>query len=224
MHLIMLSAKWQIFCLTKWQLFCLDLNVLSPNVQGPNFSSSTKSIIIWLLMPWLLLSPGHQRPWYWLRRIGKFLSYMRKDFKYLCHVSVEEWNINRRYIIMFPMNNLAYKVTLRYPNQVSIVWPTQPTHCTGYIQQSWKTTKATSNKSHFTDVVKMSFHLNLTVQGPGGHFKNIYKLVNLRALKFLMIMIKNRLFQCVGKMFCVEFQRFPLKFHIKCLTHTLKDT
>ena len=25
----------------------------------------------------------------------------------------------------------------------------------------------------------------------------------------------------MGKIFCVEFQRYPLKFHTKCLTHTL---
>ena len=29
--------------------------------------------------------------------------------------------------------------------------------------------------------------------------------------------------QCNGKIFCVEFQRAPLKFHTKYLTHTLKD-
>ena len=28
----------------------------------------------WMLMPWLLASPGHQHPWYWLCRIGKFFS------------------------------------------------------------------------------------------------------------------------------------------------------
>ena len=33
---------------------------------------------------------GYQHPWYWLCRIGKFLSYLRKDFNYLCHVNVKE--------------------------------------------------------------------------------------------------------------------------------------
>ena len=32
------------------------------------------------------------------------------------------------------------------------------------------------------------------------------------------------IFQCMGKIFCVEFQRVPLKFHTKYLTQTLKDT
>ena len=33
----------------------------------------------------------------------------------------------------------------------------------------------------------------------------------------------NCIFQYMGKLFCVEFQRYPLKFHTKYLTHTLKD-
>ena len=48
-------------------------------------------------MPWLLASPGHQHPWFWLCRMGKFLYYSRKDFNYLCHVS------------LFAMKNLAPK-------------------------------------------------------------------------------------------------------------------
>ena len=35
-------------------------------------------------MTWFPASLGHKRPWYWLYRISKFLSYVRKDFKYLC--------------------------------------------------------------------------------------------------------------------------------------------
>ena len=58
--------------------------------------------------------------------------------------------------------------------------------------------------------------------GPGGRFKNTYELLNLRALKFSYVN-KIHIFQCMGKIFCVEFQRYPLKFHTKNLTHTLKD-
>ena len=50
-----------------------------------------------------------------------------------------------------------------------------------------------------------------------GGVKNTYELLNLRALEFIHI------FQFMGKIFCVEFQRVPLKFHTKYLTHTLKD-
>ena len=56
----------------------------------------------------------------------------------------------------------------------------------------------------------------------GGRFKKAYELLNLRALKISML-YKNHIFQCMGKIFCVEFQRYPLKFHTKYLTHTLKD-
>ena len=43
--------------------------------------------------------------------------------------------------------------------------------------------------------------------------------LNLRALKFQHCII----LQWIGKIFCVEFQRYPLKFHTKNLTQTLKD-
>ena len=56
----------------------------------------------------------------------------------------------------------------------------------------------------------------------GGRFKNAYELLNLRALNIPML-YKNRIFQCMSKIFCVEFQRVPLKFHTQYLTHTLKD-
>ena len=51
---------------------------------------SARTALIWLLMHWLLASPEHQHPWYWLCRKRKFLSYLRKDFNYLCHVKVEQ--------------------------------------------------------------------------------------------------------------------------------------
>ena len=57
----------------------------------------------------------------------------------------------------------------------------------------------------------------------GGHFKNTYELLNLRALKISMLH-KNHIFQRMGQIFCVEFRRVPLKFHTKYLTHILKDT
>ena len=44
------------------------------------------------ILPWLLASPGHQQPWYWLCRIGRPLSYMRKYLNYLCHINAREWH------------------------------------------------------------------------------------------------------------------------------------
>ena len=60
-------------------------------------------------MPWLLASPGHQHPWYWLCRIGMFFSYLGKDFNHLCHVDVEEWHEIEIYVFLFPLKNLARK-------------------------------------------------------------------------------------------------------------------
>ena len=57
----------------------------------------------------------------------------------------------------------------------------------------------------------------------GGRFKKTYELLNLRALKISPVNTIH-IFQCMDKIFCVEFQRYPLQFHTKYLTHTLKDT
>ena len=79
------------------------------NVQGLTYLSLTRSIS-WLLMPWLLVSPGHQHPWYWLCRIGQSLSYLRKDFNYLGHVNVEEWHkCIYIYMFLFILKNLAHR-------------------------------------------------------------------------------------------------------------------
>ena len=37
-----------------------------------NYLGFTRSIS-WLRMSWLLVSPGHQQPWYWISRIGRSL-------------------------------------------------------------------------------------------------------------------------------------------------------
>ena len=60
--------------------------------EGDWNSYSLTWSISWLLMPWLLSMPRHQQPWYCLCRIGTSLSYIRKDFNYLCHIIMEEWH------------------------------------------------------------------------------------------------------------------------------------
>ena len=67
------------------------LIVLTLNVRGPSYLSLTRSIS-WQLMPWLLTSPGHQQPWYWLCKINKSLSCLRKNFNYLRRINVEKWH------------------------------------------------------------------------------------------------------------------------------------
>ena len=61
---------------------------LTLNVRGPSYLGLTRSIS-WLLMPWLLTSPGHQQPWNWLCKRCRSWSYLREDFKYTCHINVE---------------------------------------------------------------------------------------------------------------------------------------
>ena len=55
----------------------IHLFQLTLNVRGPSYLGLTRSLS-WLLMPWLLTSPGHQQPWYWLCRIG---THMRPDYQ-----------------------------------------------------------------------------------------------------------------------------------------------
>ena len=57
----------------------------------------------------------------------------------------------------------------------------------------------------------------MTAKEARGCFKSTYELVNLTAYKFSTL-YKNCIFQCMGKIFCVEFQRVTLKFHAKYLT------
>ena len=57
----------------------------------------------------------------------------------------------------------------------------------------------------------------------GGRFKNTYEFLNLRGLKFSTIK-KIYIFQCMGYISCVDFERATLKFHTNYLTHTLKYT
>ena len=124
MHLKMSSGKLRPSCLglsvlTHWSLiyiYCvyifLSMAGLTLNMWGPSYLGLTRSIS-WLLMPWLLTSPGHQQPWYWLCRIGRFLSYLSKDFNYLRHINVEKWHIMWIYVYVlsekFACKGLTHK-------------------------------------------------------------------------------------------------------------------
>ena len=49
-----------------------------------------------------------------------------------------------------------------------------------------------------------------------------HEFLNLWTFKFSTLH-ENHIFQRMSKIFCVEFQRYTLKFHTQYLTHTLKD-
>ena len=99
--------------------FLVDLTL---NLRGPSYRGFTR-LISWLLMPWLLVSPGHQQPWYWLSKMGKSWYYTRTDFNYLWYISVEEWH--KTYMFMFPQQNSARKKLsdlITHFNQGCITW------------------------------------------------------------------------------------------------------
>ena len=90
-HYSLISPIWNYYSLGLFPVIQIYFNLwisLTLNVRGPSYLGLTRSIS-WLLMPWRLTPPGHQQPWYW-RRIGRFLSYLRKDFSYLRRINVEE--------------------------------------------------------------------------------------------------------------------------------------
>ena len=87
---------------------------------------------------------------------------------------------------------------------------------------SWLHWNSTDDIAHEMDTVTCT-HVDDTLRIARGRLKNTYELLNLRvrALKYLPVN-KIHIFQCMGEIFCVEFQRYPLKFHTKYLTHTSK--
>ena len=83
-------------------------------MRGPSYLALTSSIS-WLLMPWLLASPGHQQPWYWLCKIispglirGRIsiifgMSVWRNDIKYK-YVYVSSEKVSTLRVLSFLWN------------------------------------------------------------------------------------------------------------------------
>ena len=88
-----------LWCFGKHRGKVYDELLLTLNVRRPSYLGLTRSIS-WLLMPWLLTSLGHQQLWYWLYRICRSFSYLRKDFKYPYHINVEEWHKIEIYVFV----------------------------------------------------------------------------------------------------------------------------
>ena len=76
-------------------------------------------------MSWLLVSPGHQQPWYWLCRMGRSLSYLRKDFNHLCHINVEEWRKMQIYVLCSLWKYLSRKGLISIAARHSVVRATE---------------------------------------------------------------------------------------------------
>ena len=87
-------------------------------------------------MPWLITSPDHQKPCYWLCVINWFLSFTGK---YLCYVMLRDWK--SKYIPMFPkVNSVGQGLfgactvgrstwLLQRPCFLPCVWPAPPRGC-----------------------------------------------------------------------------------------------
>ena len=84
-------------------LSCVDGDslILTLNVQWPSHLDLTMSIS-WLLMPWLLTSPGHQQLWYWLCRICKSWSYLKTSSSLLFLYLVEEFFLPKLLVCCIP--------------------------------------------------------------------------------------------------------------------------
>ena len=64
--------------------------IVSLLVLRMRYSRNSTRSIPWMLIPWFLLSPGHQQPWYWLHWINTALSSIREDINYIHHLLVEK--------------------------------------------------------------------------------------------------------------------------------------
>ena len=57
--------------------------------------------------------------------------------------------------------------------------------------------------------------------------RNSWEILILKILKITLLKCslpnKIHIFQCMDKIFCVEFQTVPMKFHAKYIMHTLKN-
>ena len=153
-------------------------------------------------IPWLLAWPSHQQPWYWPYKMRMFSSCSKVNLNNICVSSQAiKWNEN---------TCLCLNPT---PTNHPTTTPTPPNTSSEKKKKKGNCIWACGRPG--------SLLLRL-LQWPGGRFKNTYELLNLRVLKISML-YKNHIFQCMGKIFCVEFQREPLKFHAKYLTHTLNN-
>ena len=126
-------------------------------------------------------------------------------------------------IFHFALLQILLIITILCTWQVRRCVMTREKLCSDIMSRNWFTVKRDFHRSSIDGKNVSEMHPRASCwDGSRGRFKNTYKLINLRALKF-STSYKNHILQCMGKIFCVEFQRFPLKFHIKYLTHTLED-
>ena len=89
-HCLYLSLVWR-YLVHAYHLNKLIFEIYVESMWGSSDLDLIGSLS-WLLMPWLLASPGYQQPWYWLCEIGRSWSFRRKNSNCLCQVHVDEWH------------------------------------------------------------------------------------------------------------------------------------
>ena len=83
-----------------WTLYSVSLlHMMTLMTWHQDYCWQTGSVL-WLLMPWLLVSSGHQQQWYRLDEISMALSPIKKDFRYRCCCILEEWYQTNRLIFV----------------------------------------------------------------------------------------------------------------------------
>ena len=97
-----LQATYPLYGIHNWIPLTVTMSVLislETSVLYHHFNLSGDEIqILWetqytamMLMPWLLVSPCHQQPLYWLHRLNRSLSFMKQHFNYQHVLSVQKW-------------------------------------------------------------------------------------------------------------------------------------
>ena len=132
-----------------------------------------------------------------------------------CHIQFISGNIKIYAHVLSFLNTVMVQVVEILPQGRH-----KPIYPTKTIQ--WPLMRLATRGAWSSSDIWVKVCLEQSCLAPGGRFKNAYELLTLRALKFSHVN-KIHIFQCMGKIFCMEFQRYPLKFHTKYLTHTLKD-
>ena len=74
-----------------------------------------------ILMPWLLASPGYQQQSYWLCKINRSLSSIRKDFNYVYHHNVEKL-VKMQICFMFAKISSAQELIYDNPGPYILYW------------------------------------------------------------------------------------------------------
>ena len=91
------------YCIIMWRdcIYSSDISWPTVNSCGVELFTRFRSIS-WMVMPWLLASPGHHQPWYWLPQNIENLVFIEEGFQ--LHALSWCWEMikNANIYFMFP--------------------------------------------------------------------------------------------------------------------------